>query len=116
MPYKTLICEKCGKTFKVGVASKKRVCKECQPTKVNFHRKVITCGFCGQLFETIRSNQVYCCKRCKELARERVFPKKDRVEKICKNPFCKKAFLAKRNQNYCSKDCAKVGAKVARYE
>lgn len=116
MPYKNLTCKKCGVQFKVGVAYKGNVCSECKPIRKNFHRRIVTCPVCGQLFETIRSNQKYCCKSCKEDARVKKHAPKERVEKICNNPYCKKAFLAKRNQKYCSKECAKIGAKVFLYE
>lgn len=68
------------------------------------------CPICGKSFEKAHALQMYCCQRCKDVAKQRRHRARyDRIrggipKRIC--PTCKREFLpVHRSQKYCCDKC-----------
>ena len=81
---KTLVCEECGKEFKIGSKGQRTLCSECYKKVVNHviedDKKMITkvCQKCGDKFQISTKGKRELCDKCyKENRKE-----KDRLRKI----------------------------------
>lgn len=81
---KTLVCEECGKEFKIGSKGQRTLCRECYKKVVNHviedDKKMITkvCQKCGDKFQISTKGKRELCDKCyKENRKE-----KDRLRKI----------------------------------
>lgn len=70
----------------------------------------VVCPVCGKTFAKVHGLQMYCCQRCKDVAKQRrQRARYDRIrggipKRIC--PTCKGEFLpVHRSQKYCCDEC-----------
>ena len=63
------------------------------------------CKQCGEAFETLKPEQVFCSKKCSNIFNH-AFRK---VEKVC--PVCQTTFMGVGSSKYCSKECSKEATK-----
>lgn len=112
-------CESCGKTFEVTptYGQRKYCSRECYH-KSRYKRVKVKCKRegCNNTFEVTpgklnKGEGKYCSKECfildlkgKKLNNSNKISKPKKPNKIC--PICKKPFVGRKNQKYCSYECS----------
>ena len=126
----TEICLHCGKEFEIDFSIKrKRFCsKECR--RISYSKadkekragnKIKKCVWCGKEYVRNSNIQLYCSKKCKNVADERIKKQvyyASKYEKKLVNTclFCNKEFNTyTKGVKYCSKECLELG-KAKKYQ
>lgn len=110
---KTFTCANCGKEFTaLDLGTNKYCSNKCAShfKYMNTEPVTKTCPYCGNTFETLNKKQIYCSRKCANLANVDIIianlPVKPAQFGHCK--FCNKEFKKiKTKQKFCSHSCAK---------